>query len=127
MEMIKAGTNEFNIRYTNVKVEELDEPVEVDVTSEQKKLEVDYSSDLAIKDRLNSIKNKYGEEGLQTVVDNIIVAKKILKENGIYKKIGSTRFNRIWRLWWNRSRKLDFAKWWFFCKSNANILRSNCR
>ena len=89
----KGGTNEFNIRYTDVKIEGLDELVEVDVTSEQKKLEVDYSSDLAIKDRLSSIKSKYGEEGLQTVIDNIIVAKKILKENGIYKKTNSVRRN----------------------------------
>lgn len=86
----KGGTGPYAIRYTDVEVEKLDEPVEVDVTAEQKRLEVDYSSDLAIRDRLSSIREQYGEDALKAVVDNIIVAKKLLKESGVYKKVGST-------------------------------------
>lgn len=85
----KGGTNEFNIRYTDVVIDGLDEKVEVDVTSEKKALEIDYSSDMSVRDRLNTIQRKYGDKGLKTVVDNIIVAKKVLKEKGIYKKSGS--------------------------------------
>lgn len=91
----KGGSNEFNIRYTDVEIEGLDELVEVDVSSETKKLSKEYTSDMAVRDRLDIIKRKYGEEGLETVVDNIIVAKKILKENRIYKKsnsVGGTEF-----------------------------------
>ena len=86
----KGGTGLYAIRYTDVEIPRLDEPVEVDITAEKKRLEVDYSSDLAIRDRLSCIRERYGEEGVKAVIDNIIVAKKILKENGIYKKTGST-------------------------------------
>ena len=89
----KGGTNDLNIRYKNVKLDGLDEPIEVDVTSEQKTIELDYSSDLSIKDRLGTIQRLYGDAGVQTVKDNIIVAKKILKENGCYKKAGRDRCN----------------------------------
>ena len=91
----KVGTNEFNIRYEEVKLDGLDEPIEVDVTSEQKKLEVDYTSDLCVRDRLETIRRLYGDEGVQTVVNNIIVAKQKLKEKGCYKKsnsLGATEY-----------------------------------
>lgn len=52
-------------------------------------MQTEYSSDLCVKDRLDNIRKNYGEEKCQEVIDNIIVAKKVLKENGIYKKIGS--------------------------------------
>ena len=85
----KGGTNEFNIRYEDVNIEGLETPVDIDITSETKKLELEYSSDLCVRDRLNGIKEKYGEEALSKVVDNILVAKKTLKEVGLYKKTGS--------------------------------------
>ena len=58
----KGGGNEYNIRLKDVKIEGLDELVEIDVTSETKKLEVDYSSDICVRDRLESIRKQYGEE-----------------------------------------------------------------
>lgn len=91
----KLGTNDLNIRYKNVTLDGLDEPIEVDITSEQKQLELDYSSDLCIRDRLETIRRLYGDEGVQTVVNNIIVAKQKLKETGCYKKsnsVGATEY-----------------------------------
>lgn len=85
----KGGTNEFNIRYTDVKIEGLESTVEVDITTEQKRLETEYSSDMCIRERLDTIKRTYGDEQLNAVIDNILVAKKVLKENGLYKKTGS--------------------------------------
>lgn len=85
----KGGSNDYQIRYEDVKIPGLQESVEIDITSEKKRLEVDYSSDMCVKDRLSNIRRQYGEEGLRTVLDNIIVAKKFLKEKGIYKRISS--------------------------------------
>ena len=82
----EGGSNEFNIRYKDVKIEGLDCPVDIDVTSETKRLEVEYSSDLCVRDRLSNIKQNFGEEAYNQVIDNIIVAKKRLKEIGAYKK-----------------------------------------
>ena len=86
----KGGTDEYNIRYENVKVDGLSEELEVDVTTATKTLKIEYSSDSAVRDRLDSIRKKYGEEVLKTVVDNIIVAKKALKSEGVYKGKDST-------------------------------------
>ena len=85
----KGGTNEYNIRYKNVEIDGLDEKIELDVTSEEKRLSVDYSTDMSIRERLDTIRRNYGEEIYSEVIDNIIVAKNILKENGIYKKSNS--------------------------------------
>ena len=85
----KGGTNELNIRYTDVKIEGLESVVEVDITTERKRLETEYTSDMCIRERLDSIKRTYGDEQLNMVIDNILVAKKVLKENGLYKKNGS--------------------------------------
>ena len=87
----KGGDNEYNIRYENVKIKGLDETVDIDVTSEKKSLETEYSSDLCIRDRLEHIERNYDSTVLQNVVDNIIVAKKKLKELGTYKKTGSDK------------------------------------
>lgn len=91
----KGGTNEFNIRYTDVKIEGLEPTVEVDITTQSKRLETEYTSDMCIREKLDSIKRTYGDEQLNVVIDNILVAKKVLKENGLYKKtcsIGSTGY-----------------------------------
>lgn len=86
----KGGTNDFNIRYEDVKIDGLEETVDIDITSEAKSLDLEYSSDLCVRDRLAGIKKVYGQEGARQVVDNIIVAKKRLKELRLYKKTGST-------------------------------------
>ena len=91
----KGGTDNLKIRYTDVKLDGIEEPVEIDITSEKKSLQNVYSTDMCIKDKLENIKRIYGIEKYEEVVDNILVAKKILKENGIYKKstsIGATQY-----------------------------------
>lgn len=64
------------------------EVADIDVTEAKKNLELDYTSDECIKDRLQSIQSKSPED-LKYVKANIIMAKKILKKLGIYKKRGS--------------------------------------
>ncbi len=88
---VKAGTNELNLRYEDVIIDGLGVPVDIDVTSEKKSLAVEYSSDMCVRDRLDNIEKVYGEEKRKSVVDNIIVAKKKLKEAGLYKKVGSDK------------------------------------
>ena len=73
-------------RYIYVGDGEIDEPINLKIAEVPKRLETDYTSDLAIRDRLNSIREQYGEDGLKAVIDNIIVAKKLLKECGVYQK-----------------------------------------
>lgn len=62
--------------------------VDIDITYAKKDLSLEYSSDMSIKDRLNSIKEASTED-YNYVRANIIMAKNILKKMGIYKKIGS--------------------------------------
>lgn len=64
------------------------EIVDIDITYASKSLDLDYTSDMCVRDRLNSIKENNPEE-YSAVVANIIMAKKILKSLGIYKKFGS--------------------------------------
>lgn len=64
------------------------EKVDIDVTYAPKDLSLEYSSDMSIKDRLNSIREANPEE-YNYVRTNIIMAKNILKKMGIYKKINS--------------------------------------
>ncbi len=64
------------------------EVVDIDITTAQKSLQLSYSSDLCVRDRLNSIKEN-DPESYNYVQANIIMAKKILKARGIYKKYGS--------------------------------------
>lgn len=62
--------------------------VDIDITYAKKDLALEYSSDMSVKDRLNSIKEASPED-YNYVRANIIMAKNILKKMGIYKKIGS--------------------------------------
>lgn len=77
---IKGG----DFRLKNVSLEGLDEPIEVDITFASKTNKVTYSTDMCIKDRMQSI---YEQDPAKhdLVVANIILAKQILKEAGIYK------------------------------------------
>ena len=65
------------------------EKVDIDITTAKKDLSLSYSSDMCVRDRLNNIKENDPEK-YNYVQANIIMAKKILKATGIYKKIGST-------------------------------------
>ncbi len=62
--------------------------VDIDITYARKDLALEYSSDMSIKDRLNSIKQNNPED-YNYVRANIIMAKNILKQIGVYKKRGS--------------------------------------
>ncbi len=64
------------------------EKVDIDVTVAKKDLSLTYSSDMCISDRLNNIKEKDPEK-YKIVQANIIMAKKMLKAKGIYKKLRS--------------------------------------
>jgi len=62
--------------------------VDIDITYAKKDLGLEYSSDMSVKDRLNSIKEASPED-YNYVRANIIMAKNILKKMEIYKKRGS--------------------------------------
>ena len=64
------------------------EKADIDVTCAKKNLKLEYSSDMCVKDRLHSIEEEDPKK-LPYVKANIIMAKKILKAMGIYKKLGS--------------------------------------
>ncbi len=64
------------------------ECVDIDCVSAKKDLELEYSSDLCVRDRLESIRKQH-PESYNYVIANIIMAKKILKELKLYKKRGS--------------------------------------
>lgn len=64
----------------------LDQPIDIDVGFSKKSDLFVYSSHEAVEERLMSIKNREGDEVYKEVLANIILAKKILKENKAYKK-----------------------------------------
>lgn len=87
----KGGTDELNIRYGDVIIDGVEKPVDIDITSEKMSLAVEYSSDMCIKDVYQNIEKVYGKEKLQSVKDNVIVAKKVLKDAGVYKRKESNK------------------------------------
>lgn len=64
------------------------EIVDIDITTAKKSINLSYSSDMCVRDRLNNIMEN-DPESYNYVKANIIMAKKILKAKGIYKRIGS--------------------------------------
>ena len=82
-ERTEIGTGDF--RYKGVKVEDLTKEVDIDLSFSERTDEIEYSTDESIKDRLNTIKKKDINE-YKIVVANILLAKKMLKKAGAYKK-----------------------------------------
>ena len=82
----KEATETANgdFRYKEVTIDGLEEPVDIDMTFIQKTDKVDYSTDMCLRDRLETIRN-LSEEKYQAVLANVIVAKKTLKEGKCYK------------------------------------------
>ena len=74
-----------NFRYKKVSVEGLAEPVDIDLTFVPKNEEVTYSTDMCVKERLDNLK-KTDPEGYKYTIANIILAKRLLKKEGLYKK-----------------------------------------
>ena len=77
-----------NFRYKKVKVEDVESPLDIDITFMQKAENVTYSTDMAVKERLELIKET-DPEGYKRVIANIVLAKEMLKKEGIYKKKSS--------------------------------------
>ena len=73
-----------NLRLKQVSIDGLAEPVDIDITFVQKTNKVQYSTDMALADRLTNIK-KQSEHKYQQVLANIIYAKQFLKAVGAYK------------------------------------------
>ena len=73
-----------NLRLKGVFIKGLDTPVDIDISFTQKTNKVQYSTDMALADRLKSIR-KQSPEKHQQVVANIIFAKQFLKAVGSYK------------------------------------------
>lgn len=72
------------IRLTDVYLDGVDEPLKIEITPIVKTNKVIYSTDECIKDRLSTIKKLYPDK-YDLVIANIVQAKKIFKENEIYK------------------------------------------
>ena len=87
----KDDTNEVtglgDFRLKGVKLDEEDS-VDIDISFVTKTDEVSYSTDMALEDRLETIK-KIDKEKYNYVVANILLAKQVLKEANVYKKASS--------------------------------------
>ena len=82
-EKTETGTGDF--RYKGVKIEGIEKEIDVDLSFTERTNEIEYSTDESIKDRLNTMK----EQDINTykiVIANILLAKKMLKKAGAYKK-----------------------------------------
>ena len=75
-------------RYKKVDIEGAEQPLDIDITFMRKDGKVTYSTDMCVRDRLEGLKSN-NQEGYQVVISNIILAKKVLKEEGLYKKSSS--------------------------------------
>lgn len=71
-----------NIRIKNVKLDSLDEPVDIDITFTHKTNKVQYSTDMALKEYYDSMPPEIREQ----VVANVLFAKKYLKAKKVYKR-----------------------------------------
>ncbi len=76
-----TGTGDFRLK--NVSLDS-STTVDIDITFTQKTDKVSYSTDMSLRDRLATIQ-KNNSEKYPYVVANILLAKKVLKEAGVYK------------------------------------------
>lgn len=75
-----------NFRFKNVQI--ADKKIDIDISFEGKTDKIAYTSDMAIKDRLDTMEKTSKEKTLLAKA-NIIIAKELLKKNRIYKSINS--------------------------------------
>lgn len=73
-----------DLRLKGVHIDGLDEPVDIDISFVQKTNKTQYSTDMALADRLETIRRQSPEKH-QQIVANIIFAKKFLKLAEAYK------------------------------------------
>ena len=76
--------NGNNLRLKGVKINGVDDPLEIDISFVSKADQVVYTTDMAISDRLETIRMAHPDK-YEDVLDNIIYAKSYLKEAGVYK------------------------------------------
>ena len=76
------GTGDFRLK--GVKLNNLDVPVDIDITFETKTDKINYSTDESLKDRLSSIRENNPRE-YPLIISNILLAKKLLKHYEVYK------------------------------------------
>ena len=81
----KTETDTGDFKYKGVKIEGLDKEIDIDLTFTERTNEIEYSTDESIKDRLNAIREK-DINTYKIVIANILLAKKMLKNAGAYKK-----------------------------------------
>ena len=76
------------IRYKGVSIQGLADKIDLDLTFVQRTDEIEYTTEECIIDRLETIKRNNPED-YKYVVANILLAKKVLKTEGVYKKKSS--------------------------------------
>lgn len=76
-------TDAGDFRFKGVEID-TETNVDIDITFSQKTDEISYSTDMALKDRLDTIK-KLNPKKYKYVVANIILAKQVLKKAEVYK------------------------------------------
>ena len=81
----KSAIVNGTLRLKRVSIDGLAEPVDIDITLTQKTNKVQYSTDMALADRLDNIKQQ-SEAKYRQVLANIIYAKQFLKAAGVYKQ-----------------------------------------
>ena len=81
-------TGDGDFRFKGVKIPGLEERVDIDITFTDRTDRIKYSSDMSLKDRLNTIKEQ-DPRLYDVVVNEIINAKKILKAGRCYKPVHS--------------------------------------
>jgi hypothetical protein len=86
----KCALTEYggNFRYKKVQVNGLDQPLDIDLSFMSKSERITYSTDMCVRERLDELK-KSDPEGYKYTIANIVLAKRVLKEHGLYKKYGS--------------------------------------
>lgn len=77
-----------NFRYKKVEISGAEKPLDIDITFMPKTGRVNYSTDMSVRERLNGLKET-NPDGYMMTIGNIILAKKMLKEEGLYKKSSS--------------------------------------
>lgn len=73
-----------NFRLKDVSIEGVTDPIDIDITFNAKTNDINYATEMALTDRLDSIKEQYPKQ-YEAVVSNILMAKEMLKQAGVYK------------------------------------------
>ena len=77
-------SHDNRFRGKDIKLNGIEEPIDIDISFTQKRDKVDYSTDTCLSDLLRTIEKEYPEQ-FPLVKANIVYAKKILKAGNAYK------------------------------------------